>query len=249
MKCRNRLGFSMVELLVVLGIITVLLALLLPALSRAREHARRVACCSNMRQVSWAFISYAQAHNGWFPAPATVAREQAEDWVYWQPGRDLMESPIFKYLGKSREVLICPSGSPERIPDPGRAVYPFNYSVNARFTGEPGMAPFGRLGSYAEHPCKLSQVVAAAQKILVIDEDVTAVNDGCWHSGDGEYPDGGMTSVSVRHDRGREYGDWRNDSQYLYRGRGNAAFADGHCDFVERRQLVLPVYYNPTRSP
>lgn len=246
---RMRKAFSLAELLVVVGIIAVLIALLLPALSRAREQARRVACQSNMRQLSWAFISYAQAHNGWFPAPANVAREQAEDWLYWQPWRDVTESQIYKYLGSTVEVLRCPSGPPERVPNPGRPAYPFNYSVNHRFTGEPGLAPFGRIGSYDEHPCKLSQVVAAAQKIMLIDEEVTAVNDGCWHSGGGECPDGGTTSVSVRHDRGREYGDWRNDTQYIDRGRGNAAFADGHCEFVERRRLVNPAFYIPTRSP
>src|SRR5687767_13274310 len=129
-------AFTLVELLVVIGIIAILLALLLPALSKARRQAQQVACMANLRQVGYAFLAYAQSHKGWFPAPASMRREQAEDWVHWQPGRDLSESRIFPYLGHSPDVLKCPAGPPQRLPPAGHPPYPFNYSVNARFTGD-----------------------------------------------------------------------------------------------------------------
>jgi len=56
--CR-RGGFTLVELLVVIGIIAVLIALLLPALNRAREAARKTQCLSNLRQCAMAFLQYA----------------------------------------------------------------------------------------------------------------------------------------------------------------------------------------------
>jgi prepilin-type N-terminal cleavage/methylation domain-containing protein/prepilin-type processing-associated H-X9-DG protein len=60
-------GFTLVELLVVIGIIAVLIAILLPALSRARAAAQAVACASNERQIFEGMIEYSQDWNGWVP--------------------------------------------------------------------------------------------------------------------------------------------------------------------------------------
>ena len=57
-------GFTLVELLVVIGIIAILIALLMPALGRARENARRIDCMSHMRQLTTAWVAYAQANKG-----------------------------------------------------------------------------------------------------------------------------------------------------------------------------------------
>ncbi len=60
-------GFTLVELLVVIGIIAVLTALLLPALNAARERSRRVTCLSNLRQLAMSAIMYANNYKGHFP--------------------------------------------------------------------------------------------------------------------------------------------------------------------------------------
>ncbi|MGD0461232.1 MAG: type II secretion system protein [Tepidisphaeraceae bacterium] len=61
-------AFTLVELLVVIGIIAVLIAILLPALTRARQQSMTVQCMSNMRQVGLAMLLYADQNDGWlFP--------------------------------------------------------------------------------------------------------------------------------------------------------------------------------------
>jgi prepilin-type processing-associated H-X9-DG protein len=248
------------ELLVVIGIIAILIALLMPALSRARNQAARVVCLSNLRQVGQAFIAYATANRGAYPAPAMGLAQYPEDWIHWQPGRDVTQSALFEYLGKSVKVLQCPLGVPERGPTLGIPAttyppYPYSYSVNRFFTGSSIGGRFIASGNGG--PCPLGKAVNASQKVLVMEEDVTGINDGSFNWSSGDDLSSRYSSVSVRHDgNGPEF--WGStpssasvfDDIHIARRKGNVFFADGHVDWIERHKMQFACYGDPfSREP
>jgi len=131
-KISGRNAFTLVELLVVIGIIAALIAILLPALNRARRAAYAVQCASNMRQIAAGLLMYINANKGVNP-PAMISKGAAGDpypdgwfWAaelmhqkYVNAPNILKASDPGKLFFERESVFTCPEALSPEYHDPG----------------------------------------------------------------------------------------------------------------------------------
>jgi prepilin-type N-terminal cleavage/methylation domain-containing protein/prepilin-type processing-associated H-X9-DG protein len=132
MTAKRRSAFTLVELLVVIGIIALLISMLLPALNKARQSANDVACVSNLRQIGVAVQMYTQAHKGTFPIHVEWTGNHFANW-------DRLIAPYLGIEGLSMTanhlapptqrsgVLICPR---DNTIEPPAGFFKRSYTMN-----------------------------------------------------------------------------------------------------------------------
>ena len=228
---QRRAAFTLVELLVVIGIIALLIAILLPTLGRAREQAKRVQCQSNLRSIGQGLTIYLNQSKGLLPvAPKTTgAGEEFDAWYWRAPGglytlATIGQSPLGKTLRMTQRdvrLLLCPSDVNAPARAPGK--YPFSYAFNRFFNGN-GPSPIKKVTE-----CKNS-----SEKVWIYEEDGATIDDGngemwttIWQNAD---------LLSIRHDeRGKKEPDIATSAGVPNaKRRGNVLFLDGHADYIPR---------------
>lgn len=158
-KSRSRVsqGFTLVELLVVIGIIALLISILLPSLGRARDQAKITQCLSNMRELTKAWMLYADNHKGVVP-PAMTGPNQ---WVDNGDTIAAIETGVLYPYIKNLGVYKCDADNLDRYR---------SYSMNDFWNGS--------WGAY-QHVKKITQVRHTTEVFVFIEEtDFRSYNQG-----------------------------------------------------------------------
>jgi prepilin-type N-terminal cleavage/methylation domain-containing protein/prepilin-type processing-associated H-X9-DG protein len=243
------LGFTLVELLVVIALIAILAALLLPVLSRARGRTQGIVCLNNARQLTVAWTLYADDHNGRLAynlggdiERKTVAPRTNLNWVNgnltWELDSDntntatITDASLAPYAARNLAIYRCPSdhvlSSVQR--KDGWSHRLRSYSMNA-MVGDAG--DLSATGSNKNNPgyiqyFSLSSIQRPDEIFVFLDEHPDSINDGYFIN----------RAYSSEH-------EWVDLPASYHDGAAAFAFADGHS---ELHRWVFPETKQPAKA-
>lgn len=227
---RTRRGFTLIEVLVVSAILGVLLAILLPALSQARQSAHQTTCASNLRQWAMGISLYVQDHDATFPPASTGSygagsTEEGASWRY-------QVQPYIK-----SKTLGCPAtegfSSTFQDPETGRPFEPLGYALNHNLSEEKLAHGRTQLSGKSEGAAE-----EASRVVLLLDARGGFVS--CYEPDTNPLDKGGINYDMLKRDMlGQTEGAKR------HRGGANYAFVDGHVKWY--RPEALAIKPDPTR--
>jgi len=214
-------AFTLVELLIVIGIIALLIGILLPVLGRARETAKRVTCLSNLRQMVIAANAYAVDHNGAYPIAYYWASDESACYSYawdlttiFRPGQpnEVVPGLLWGYGGTTK-IQQCPSfeGQANWLTDPYTG-----YNYNTSFIGH---------GQF-------EAIVAPAKVTQIRNPSKTAIfGDGQYRAGANKFMRAPWPNPGDETFAGR----WAGTQGFRHLGMTNVAFCDGHAESLRDR--------------
>lgn len=228
-------GFTIVELLVVIGIVTILIAILLPALSNARRVSQRLSCASQVRQIALASINYATDNKNRIPERWRFGTGMdnippgAESWIYFSSYNFNGVSANSSNIARLAETHYLSGNWDSSNMTASQATIPMLWCPAAAATPDAsaGQNNTNHASSYFYNPhmCKPGTSVAYDSRYTRIDKiphNRVLVCDLCW------YPD------SVFH---------MMDSAGMSAG-WNLGFSDGHVVFIQSAELLAYIQSN-----
>ena len=175
----TRRAFTLIELLVVIAIIAILAALLLPALSTAKERARITACTNNQRQLQMAWLNYVSDYNelmppnNWNHLGGTAAGGTLDSWVIGNAGdpnpTNIQNGALFSYT-KSAGIYRCPSDRSQT--HTGNQLRLRSYALCNYIGG------YDVLDNTGRYKTRTTQVATSSRVFTFIDEHERSIDDG-----------------------------------------------------------------------
>ena len=220
----RRGAFTLIELLVVVAIIALLISILLPSLSQAREAARAVKCAVSLKQHQFASEMYADAHDNWY---VSIDGNGVPRWHWNSAYRDML-SWSADYSGDNNQVppgFLCPSAFDYEI-DNGH--WHHVYSMNSFESG-------GEAGDAGNRVFRRSSVVQPASKAAFLEGTDYRLNpwDANYEVLWDIYGDRNDVDVSLGLYGGQ--GMW--GAAYRHNEGANVNFFDGHVERLSKEEI------------
>lgn len=215
-------GFTLIELVVVLGVMGVLIGLTLGAVQKARAAAQRAACASNLRQVGFA-LHQKHVLSGRFPPGIAVWGDpyplaswitrvlpQLDNTPAWTEAvADYAHQPIFdgppphRNLARVLPIVLCPAGSRQIGTTDDNTTAAFTYYLGV--SGRTGWTNDGVL--FPNSTVRLSDISDGASQTLLVGERPPSPDNhlGWWYAGTGQQLDGSADFLLAVHDTNRTF--------------------------------------------